>query len=304
LMINNCRNSQPLPIYGDGSNVRDWIHVSDHCEGIFRAINKGISGEVYNFGGNHELTNLEICKTIIEKLNSSEDLITFVDDRLGHDFRYAIDNSKASKKLDWKPIISFEEGIVDTIEWYISNSAWLDKITSGEYRDYYKLYKLIIHYVNNEINDKNLKEMVKSNSNFTPYKDLDDKKTYPEELIASINVFICNMLQSLNKIYEVRLSQNKSKENLQTGGFFIGNYVKTVKHKNDTIKHKLELYADFMDFFNVNHTKILDQINKKMSQISEEITKDIDFKAMGMNLDDTTDSNIFDDDDENNGQST
>jgi len=139
LMINNCRNSQPLPIYGDGSNVRDWIHVSDHCEGIFRAINKGISGEVYNFGGNHELTNLEICKTIIEKLNSSEDLITFVDDRLGHDFRYAIDNSKASKKLDWKPIISFEEGIVDTIEWYISNSAWLDKITSGEYRDYYKL---------------------------------------------------------------------------------------------------------------------------------------------------------------------
>jgi hypothetical protein len=194
------------------------------------------------------------------------------------------------------------------IKQYNNQTELLKYLNNKIYGDYYKLYKLIIHYVNNEINDKNLKEMVKSNSNFTPYKDLDDKKTYPEELIASINMFICNMLQSLNKIYEVRLSQNKSKENLQTGGFFIGNYVKTVKHKNDTIKHKLELYADFMDFFNVNHTKILDQINKKMTQISEEITKDIDFKAMGMNLDDTTDSNIFDDDndndDENNGQST
>ena len=140
--------------------------------------------------------------------------------------------------------------------------------------------------------------MVKSNSNFTPYKDLDDKKTYPEELISSINNFIVNILQHLNKIYEQRLDHNKNKENLQTGGFFIGNYVKTVKHKNDTIKHNLELYADFIDFFNTNHSKILGQIDNKMSQISDEISKDIDFKSLGVNLDESEDKNIFDDDDE------
>lgn len=184
------------------------------------------------------------------------------------------------------------------IKQFNNQKELLKYLNNRVYGDYYKLHKLIVHYINNEINDKSLKEMVKSNSNFAPYKDLDDKKTYPEELISSMNNFIVNILQHLNKIYEQRLDHNKSKENLQTGGFFIGNYVKTVKHKNDTIKHNLELYADFIDFFNTNHSKILSQIDKKMSQISEEISKDIDFKSMGVNLDENEDKNIFDDDDE------
>ena len=184
------------------------------------------------------------------------------------------------------------------IKQFNNQKELLKYLNNRIYGDYYKLHKLIIHYINNEINDKSLKEMVKSNSNFAPYKDLDDKKTYPEELISSMNGFIVNILQHLNKIYEQRLDHNKSKENLQTGGFFIGNYVKTVKHKNDTIKHNLELYADFIDFFNTNHSKILSQIDNKMSQISDEISKDIDFKSMGVNLDENEDKNIFDEDDE------
>ena len=185
------------------------------------------------------------------------------------------------------------------IKQFNNQKELLKYLNNRVYGDYYKLHKLIIHYINNEINEKSLKEMVKSNSNFTPYKDLDDKKTYPEELISSINSFIVNILQHLNKIYEQRLDHNKNKENLQTGGFFIGNYVKTVKHKNDTIKHNLELYADFIDFFNTNHSKILGQIDNKMSQISDEISKDIDFKSLGVNLDESEDKNIFDEDDDN-----
>ena len=184
------------------------------------------------------------------------------------------------------------------IKQFNNQKELLKYLNNRVYGDYYKLHKLIIHYINSEINDKSLKEMVKSNSNFATYKDLDDKKTYPEELISSMNNFIVNILQHLNKIYEQRLDHNKSKENLQTGGFFIGNYVKTVKHKNDTIKHNLELYADFIDFFNTNHSKILGQIDNKMSQISDEISKDIDFKSMGVNLDESEDKNIFDDDDD------
>lgn len=137
LMINNCLNDQDLPIYGDGMQIRDWIHVSDHCSAIDAVLHKGIDGEVYNIGGNNEKANVEIVKLIISVLGKTEKLIKYVKDRPGHDRRYAIDNTKISTQLGWKPKYSFERGIKETIAWYVNNLEWIENIVSGEYRNYY-----------------------------------------------------------------------------------------------------------------------------------------------------------------------
>lgn len=142
LMINNAKQDKSLPIYGDGMQVRDWLHVSDHCSAIDTILNKGKLGEVYNIGGNNEKANIEIVKLILQALNKPESLITYVKDRPGHDRRYAIDNSKITAKLNWSPSYTFEQGIAETIEWYLENEAWMENITSGSYAEYYdKMYK-------------------------------------------------------------------------------------------------------------------------------------------------------------------
>ena len=141
LMISNALNDKPLPVYSKGENVRDWLYVRDHCVAIDLIVRKGTVGEVYNIGGHNERTNLEVVKTIIAELGKSEELITFVTDRPGHDRRYAIDPAKISRELGWEPTTLFDEGIKMTIKWYLDNKAWLDNIISGEYQDYYeKMY--------------------------------------------------------------------------------------------------------------------------------------------------------------------
>ena len=143
LMINNCKAEKSLPVYGDGMQIRDWLHVSDHCSAIDTVLHKGKIGEVYNIGGNNEKANIEIVKLIIKTLGKSEDLIEYVKDRPGHDRRYAIDNTKITTQLGWAPAYTFEQGISETIEWYLANEAWMNKITSGEYMNYYeKMYSV------------------------------------------------------------------------------------------------------------------------------------------------------------------
>ncbi|GAD15303.1 dTDP-glucose 4,6-dehydratase [Geobacillus sp. Sah69] len=138
LMIINALNDQPLPVYGDGLNVRDWLHVEDHCSAIDLVLHKGRNGEVYNIGGNNERTNIQVVKAILRYLNKPESLITFVEDRLGHDRRYAIDATKIRKELGWKPKYTFEEGLKKTIDWYLENRSWWENILSGEYKEYYQ----------------------------------------------------------------------------------------------------------------------------------------------------------------------
>jgi dTDP-glucose 4,6-dehydratase len=128
LMISNAINDKKLPVYGKGENIRDWIYVDDHNDGIWAAYTKGKAGEIYNFGGNAEMKNIDLVKLLIKSLNKSEDLITFVTDRLGHDLRYAINFEKAKKELNWGPKVSFEDGINRTVEWYRSNEAWLNSV--------------------------------------------------------------------------------------------------------------------------------------------------------------------------------
>lgn len=141
LIINNCLKGNVLPVYGDGMQVRDWLHVKDHCEAIDTVLNKGKNGEVYNIGGNNEKANIEIVKLIIKALGKSEDLIKYVKDRPGHDRRYAIDNTKITTELGWKPSYTFEEGIKETIQWYLDNTKWMENIVSGDYMRYYeKMY--------------------------------------------------------------------------------------------------------------------------------------------------------------------
>lgn len=137
LMINNCLNNKELPVYGDGMQIRDWVHVKDHCTGIDTVLHKGKTGEVYNIGGNNEKANIEIVKLIIANLGKSEELIKYVQDRPGHDRRYAIDNSKITRELGWSPSYTFEKGIKETIEWYLENEEWMGKIVSGDYMKYY-----------------------------------------------------------------------------------------------------------------------------------------------------------------------
>ena len=145
LFINNIINSKPLPVYGKGENVRDWLYVIDHARAIDLIYHKGQIGETYNIGGHNEWKNIDLikvlCKIMDQKLSreagTSEKLITYVKDRAGHDMRYAIDASKIQEELGWKPSLQFEEGLSKTIDWYLANKAWMDNVTSGEYQNYY-----------------------------------------------------------------------------------------------------------------------------------------------------------------------
>jgi dTDP-glucose 4,6-dehydratase len=137
LTISRVLNDQKVPVYGDGKNVRDWLHVLDHCAAIDLVMHEGVNGEVYNIGGHNEKTNLEVVKTIINTLGKSEDLIEFVTDRLGHDRRYAIDPTKL-EKLGWKPTYTFKTGIAQTIQWYLGNKEWWEQIISGDYQNYFE----------------------------------------------------------------------------------------------------------------------------------------------------------------------
>jgi dTDP-glucose 4,6-dehydratase len=139
LMIANALNDTPLPVYGDGKNVRDWLHVKDHCSAIDAVLHRGRVGEVYNIGGNNEKPNIEIVKLILQNLGKPESLISYVVDRLGHDRRYAIDSSKIQNELGWKPTYTFERGIEETIKWYVDNRQWWARIISGDYQKYYQM---------------------------------------------------------------------------------------------------------------------------------------------------------------------
>ena len=138
LVIANAMNDEPLPIYGDGKNVRDWIYVDDHCRAIWLAYLKGTSGEVYNIGARNERQNIEVVTSLLDALGKPQTLIRFVEDRLGHDRRYAIDPTKAETELGWTPQLTWNEGLTRTIKWYRENSAWVDHVRSGDYREYYR----------------------------------------------------------------------------------------------------------------------------------------------------------------------
>lgn len=145
LAINNIKNNRPIPIYGTGENVRDWLFVEDHAAAIDLIFHKGKDGETYNIGGNNEWTNIalirQLCKIMDDKLGrpqgTSEKLITFVTDRAGHDLRYAINSNKLQTELGWTPSVSFEDGLLKTVEWYLANQEWLEHVTSGDYQSYY-----------------------------------------------------------------------------------------------------------------------------------------------------------------------
>ena len=138
LMIANALNDKPLPVYGDGKNVRDWLHVWDHCSAIDLVLKDGKAGQVYNIGGNNEWSNIDIVKIILRLLQKPDSLITYVQDRLGHDRRYAIDSTKIRQELGWKPSYTFEVGIQETVKWYLDNRRWWERIMSGAYQDYYR----------------------------------------------------------------------------------------------------------------------------------------------------------------------
>ncbi len=141
LMIVNCMNDKPLPVYGEGLNIRDWLYVADHCKAIDLIIHHGRMGEVYNIGGHNEMRNIDIVKLICRTLGKSERLITYVKDRKGHDMRYAIDPTKIHRELGWLPETMFADGIQKTIQWYMDNKMWWETIVSGEYQTYYeKMY--------------------------------------------------------------------------------------------------------------------------------------------------------------------
>lgn len=137
LMISRAMHDQTLPVYGTGENVRDWLHVDDHCAAIDRILRNGTIGEVYNVGGHNERTNLQVIRVILRELGKPESLITFVADRKGHDRRYAIDPSKIHSQLGWLPETAFDEGIRKTVRWYVEHQEWWEHIINGEYRDYY-----------------------------------------------------------------------------------------------------------------------------------------------------------------------
>ena len=142
LMINNALGDKDLPVYGDGLQVRDWLYVYDHCAAIWKVLTEAPAGEIYNIGGCNEKTNLEVIDIILAKLEKPKSLIKYVTDRLGHDRRYAIDAKKIMTELDWKPSVDFEQGIDQTIEWYLQNNDWLANVISGDYQSYYdSMYK-------------------------------------------------------------------------------------------------------------------------------------------------------------------
>jgi dTDP-glucose 4,6-dehydratase len=139
LMINNCQQNKSLPVYGDGMQIRDWLHVSDHCSAIYTVLTRGKIGEVYNIGGNNEKANMEIVQLILHTMGKDESLITYVPDRPGHDRRYAIDNTKITSELGWLPRYTFEQGVAETIDWYLQNGDWMRQVTSGDYLEYYDM---------------------------------------------------------------------------------------------------------------------------------------------------------------------
>ena len=138
LMIANALADKPLPVYGEGLNVRDWLYVEDHCAAIDLILEKGKAGQVYNIGGHNEMKNIDIVRRILALLGKPESLITYVTDRKGHDMRYAIDPTFIHKELGWLPETKFEDGIQKTIQWYLDNRAWWERIVSGEYQSYYE----------------------------------------------------------------------------------------------------------------------------------------------------------------------
>ncbi len=141
LMISRALNDEPLPVYGEGLNVRDWLHVYDHCVAIDLIVRNGKVGEIYNIGGHNERTNMEVVKTILKAIGKPESLIKHVEDRKGHDRRYAIDPTKLTRELGWKPKYTFDTGIPETIDWYLQNKGWWENILSGEYQNYFeKMY--------------------------------------------------------------------------------------------------------------------------------------------------------------------
>ncbi len=140
LMISRARKGEALPVYGTGANIRDWIHVEDHCRGVLLALEKGRPGGVYNFGGASERTNLDVVRAVLRLVNRPESLIRFVKDRPGHDARYAMDFSLAARELGFAPVRSFEQGLADTVAWYESHGEWVEQVESGAYRDFEKLW--------------------------------------------------------------------------------------------------------------------------------------------------------------------
>ena len=141
LMLHNAKDNKELPVYGDGMQIRDWLHVHDHCAAIRTVLEKGALGEVYNIGGNNERANIEIVNLILSVMGKPQSLIKHVQDRPGHDRRYAIDNTKITTQLGWAPEYTFDRGMKETIEWYLENSAWVEHVVSGDYLDYYaKMY--------------------------------------------------------------------------------------------------------------------------------------------------------------------
>jgi len=138
LMIANAMEDAPLPVYGDGQNVRDWIYVTDHCEGLLAVMERGEPGEVYNLGGNAERKNLEVVESILKLLDKPRSLIQFVEDRPGHDQRYAMDVTKIGESLGWAPRFGFEDGLARTVEWYVGQRSWWERVRSGDYLQYYE----------------------------------------------------------------------------------------------------------------------------------------------------------------------
>jgi dTDP-glucose 4,6-dehydratase len=138
LMVTNAIEGKPLPVYGDGRNVRDWIHVEDHARGLLAALDRGKPGEVYNFGGGAERPNIDVVREILRLLDRDRSLIRFVTDRPGHDRRYAIDARKAARELDWRPRVTFEEGLAGTVEWYRANRPWWERLKDASFRAYYE----------------------------------------------------------------------------------------------------------------------------------------------------------------------
>ncbi|MHA1792356.1 MAG: dTDP-glucose 4,6-dehydratase [Promethearchaeota archaeon] len=140
VIISNAMSNESIPIYGDGSYYRDWLHVQDQCEAIIKVLKKGREGEIYNFSANTEKRNIDLAKEILKIMGKPESLLTFVDDRKGHDFRYAMDCKKASSQLGWQPRVSFKEGLEQTVSWYVNHVTWLDEIKSGRYLKYHDDY--------------------------------------------------------------------------------------------------------------------------------------------------------------------
>lgn len=138
LMINNCLQDKSLPVYGDGLQIRDWLHVADHCAAIDTVLHKGLDGEIYNIGGNNEKANIDIVRLILDCLGKPQSLISYVKDRPGHDRRYAIDNTKITTQLGWAPQYTFEQGLQETITWYLANQEWINHVVSGDYAQYYE----------------------------------------------------------------------------------------------------------------------------------------------------------------------